>query len=111
MNFVDEDDRPAAARPAAHLRRRHHLFDLFDSREHGAEGDEPRLGHVRDDARERGLACAGWPPEDDRLKQVAFDCLAQGLPAREDVILPDDLVQRARPNPFGERRTFRPIRR
>ena len=85
----------------------HDVADLLDAREHGAERDEARLRRVRDDARERRLAGAGRAPEDDRLQEVALDRLAQRLPGREQFLLADELVERARPHPLGERRRRR----
>ena len=67
-------------------------------------GDEVRLRHLGDDARQRRLAGAGRSPQDDRLEQVALDRLAQRPAGREDLVLADDLVERARPHPLGERR-------
>ena len=83
MDLVDEDDRAAAEPAAAVLGRGHDVLDFLDAREHGAEGDELRVGEVGDEARERRLAGARRSPEDDRLQQVALDRLAQ-RPARAD---------------------------
>ena len=104
MDLVHEDDRPPAHAPPPILRRGHDLLDLLDAGEHGAERHEVRLRDVGDHARERRLAGAWRSPEDDRLQQVALDRLAQRLAWREDVVLPDDLVERARAHAFGERR-------
>ena len=71
------DDRPPAARAAPHLGGSHHLLDLLDAGENGAEGDKLRPRHLGDDPRERGLAGAWRPPEDDRLQQIALDGFAQ----------------------------------
>ena len=111
MDLVDEDDGPAPARAPAQLRRGHHLFDLFDAGQHGTEGDELRLRHVRDDARERCLAGAGWTPQDDRLQEVALDRFTQGLAGRENLVLADDLIECSRPHPLCERcpRSFGPF--
>ena len=65
-------------------------------------------GRLGDQARERGLAGAGRAPEDDRLQQVALDGLAQRLPGRQQILLADELVERARPHALGERRAARP---
>jgi hypothetical protein len=65
------------------------------------------LRRVGDHARQRGLAGARRTPEDDRLEQVALDGFAQRLAWREDLLLPDDLVECARTHAFRERRTGR----
>ena len=112
MDLVDEDDRAATRAPPPILRRGHHLFDLFDAGQHRTERDEVRLRQLCDDPRERRLAGSGRSPEDDRLQQVAFDCLAQRFARAQDLVLADDVVERPRPYPFREgsagRRRSRP---
>ena len=100
MNLVDEDDRATSRAPPAILRRGHDLFDFFDARQHRTERDEVRLRQLCDDPRERRLAGAGRSPEDDRLQQVAFDCLAQRFAGAQDLVLADDVVERSRPHPL-----------
>src|SRR5262249_23196530 len=82
----------------------HHVADLLDAGEHGAERDEARFGRVGDDPRQRRLARAGRAPEDDRLQQIALDRLAQRLAVRQQGLLTHELVERARPHAFGEGR-------
>jgi len=115
VNLVDEDDGPPPGRAAAHFRGRHDVLDLPDPREHRAELHEVGPGHVGHDARERGLAGARRAPEDDRVEYVPLDRFAQRHPRRENVLLPDDLVERPGANPIGEGsalggRTFRSAR-
>ena len=62
---------------------------------------------VGDDPRQRRLAGAGRAPEDDRLQDVGVDGLAQRPARGEQAILADNLVERARPHPLGERRPRR----
>ena len=62
---------------------------------------------ARDQARQRRLAGAGRAPEDDRAQPVMVDGLAQRPAGSRERFLADELVQRARPHPLGERR--RPI--
>jgi hypothetical protein len=104
VNLVDEHDRAPAAAAAEPLGFAHHLTDLLDPREHGAERHEPRPGRVGDDSRKRRLAGAGRAPEDDRLQKVALDRFAQRLPGRKELLLADELVEGPRPHPLGERR-------
>ena len=102
VDFVDEDDGAAAGGAAEPLGLGHDLADFLDAGQHGAERHESR-GRVGDDARERRLAGAGRPPEDDRLQQVALDRLAQRLAGREQILLADELIEGARPHPLGQR--------
>ena len=68
-------------------------------------GDEPRAGRRGDDARERRLAGAGRAPQDDRLQAIAARSRgAAAGPAPSSVLLADELVQRLRAHPLGERR-------
>ena len=60
-------------------------------------------GEIGDQARERRLAGAGRPPEDDRLQEVALDRLAQRPARREQLVLAVDFVERARAHALGER--------
>ena len=63
------------------------------------------LGLVGDDHGQRGLAGTGRPPQDDgREKPVGFDGAAQELARPDDVLLADELVQRARAHPGGQGR-------
>ena len=103
VDLVDEDDRAAAGAAPPILRRRHDLLDLLDPRQHRTERNEMRLGQLRDNPGERGLAGAGRAPQDDRLKQVAFDRLAQRLAGTEDLVLTDDLIERSWTYALGER--------
>ncbi len=104
MNFVDEEDGAPAAPAAVVLGFGHHRANLLDAREHGAEGHEPRPGHAGDDARERRLAGSGRAPQDDRLQAIALDRAAQGPARAEQILLADELVERLRAHPLGERR-------
>jgi hypothetical protein len=107
VDLVDEDDRPPAGSPAPVLGGGHHLFDFLDTRQHGAERHEARLRELGDHPGQRGLAGARRPPEDDRLQHVALDGETQGRAGREDVLLADDVVERAGPHPLGQRRATR----
>ena len=107
VDLVHEDDgAPAGALPPV-LRRGHHLLDLLDAGEHRAEGHEARLRQLRDHARQGGLARPRRPPQDDRLEHVPFDRETQRRARREDVLLADDVVERARAHPLGQRRSAR----
>ena len=65
-----------------------------------------RPGRVGDDAGQRRLAAAGRAEEDQRGDAVGFDGAAQQLARPQDVRLPDELVERARAHPVGQRSFF-----
>ena len=102
MYFVHEDDGARAVLPRA-LRVGHDLLDFLDAGQHGREFDEVGVGHARDDLGQRRLANAGRSPEDERAGVVALDLHPQRLAGREDVLLADKLVKRARTHAIGQR--------
>ena len=46
----------------------------------------------------------GRAGEDDRRQPIRFDRAPEQFARRENVLLPDELLERARPHPAGERR-------
>jgi hypothetical protein len=52
---------------------------------------------LRKPARERGLARAGWTPEDRRGQPIELDQAAQWTSRTDELVLTDDFVERARP--------------
>jgi hypothetical protein len=107
VNLVDEEDRAPAEPTARVFGFGHYLADFLDSREHGAEGDEPRPRHACDQSRQGGLAGTWRTPQDDRVEAILFDRLTQRPAGREQRLLPDVLVERTRTHPLGERRRGR----
>src|SRR5262249_32599119 len=102
VDFVHEENGPRAV-GAGLFRVRHDLLDLLDPGEHGGKLDELRLGRVRDDLRQRGLARARRAPEDDGAGIVALDLQTQRLARPDDVLLADKLFQRARTHAVRQR--------
>ena len=102
MDLVDEDDGAGAVLAGA-FGVGHHLLDLLDPGQDGGELDEFGLGDFGDDLGQSGFADAGRPPEDDRTDVVALDLHAQRLARRKDVLLPDELIEGARPHAVGKR--------
>ena len=69
-----------------------------------AESDtNSRIRAVRDQARERGLAGAGRPPQDHRVRPAGLERPAQRRAGTEQVRLPDELVEGLRAQPVGQR--------
>ena len=81
----------------------HDLLDLLDAGHDGGELDEVGLGDARDDLGERGFAGAGRSPEDHRAGVVVVDLRAQRLAGPEQMLLADELIERARPHAIGQR--------
>ena len=73
------------------------------SRGDGADFTEHAASLACDQEGQRGLAGSRRAPEDHRGDAVSFDGLSKH-PFRVDyVALPDELVERARPHPGGQR--------
>ena len=103
VDFVDEDDRAAPGRLTEALGVGHDVANLFDAREHRAEGHESRFGRVGNNPGERRLARARRSPEDDGLQQIALDRFAQRLAGRQQLFLTHEFVERAGAHALGER--------
>ena len=104
MNLIDEEDRLLARSAQPVGRRRHDFPHLGDIALDSAQADKFRLRHRRDDLREGGFARAGRAGKNDRRQSIRLDRAAQEFAGREDVLLPDKLLERARSHPAGERR-------
>ena len=81
-----------------------HLAHVLDGGRHGRELFEGPAGRGRHDLGQGGLPGPRRPPEDGRGEPVGLDEGTQ-RPARADqLVLPDDLVERAGPQAGGQRR-------
>src|SRR5215468_7443777 len=109
MDFINEENRTAGQLRADLGRVLHHLAYLLDARSDRAERDELRRRAVGDDSGERGLTGAGRPPEDQRGQTVFINQAPQYPSLGEQMILPDEFIERARAHPLGERRRRRRI--
>src|SRR5436305_5090551 len=102
VDFIHEHCRPRAVL-ARSFRVRHDLLDFFDPRKHRAELDELRARHVRDDLRQRGLTSSWRSPEDQGSDIVALNLRSQWLARRDQVLSPNEFIQRARTHPVRQR--------
>src|SRR6266851_4784275 len=102
VNLVDEQD-GARPEPSRLLCLHHHLLDLFDPGEHSRKLDEARLSLLRNDLRERRLPGPRRTPEDHRDRVIALNGQPQRLARRQQMLLPDVLLQRARSHPLRQR--------
>ena len=104
VDLVEEEDRPlpVAAEPVA--RPLHDAAHVVDPGGDGRELLEGGTRLDRDDPGQRRLADSGRPVEDERAQAVLLDRAAERRPLPEDVLLADQLVERARPQPLRERR-------
>ena len=104
MDFVHKEDR-AAAEPAPGLFGfGHHRPNLFGAGQDGAEGDEMRARRRGDESCHRRLTGAGRTPQNDRLKRVALDRLAQRPTRGKELFLAEEILEGSWPHPLGQRR-------
>ena len=81
-----------------------HLLEVGDAREDRRDGDEAHADRVGEQPRDRGLAGAGRPPQDHRGELARRDHPPDRAVRPGQMLLADHLVERARPQPVGERR-------
>jgi len=99
VDLVDKEDR-------ARLQQRElfllfdHSFQVGDAVEHGAKGDQIGIERFRIEARQRGLAASGRPPEEKRGGAAGRDAARYQTFWAQDMVLPDDLAQRFGPELF-----------
>ncbi|MDZ7800955.1 MAG: hypothetical protein U5K81_09225 [Trueperaceae bacterium] len=105
MDLVDEQQRPAPTSLA--LRGgRHGLADVLHAGQHRVQRNELRPRRPRDDPRQGGLAGPRRAVEDHAGQPVGLDRPAQQPARPQDVVLADELLQRARPHARRERLAF-----
>jgi hypothetical protein len=103
MDLVEEEDRALAARGAAVLGARQHLAHLGSARLDRRLLLERRARVDGEHARERGLAGAGRPVQDHRVRPALLDRRAQRRAALEQVLLADELPECRGTHAGGER--------
>ena len=89
--------------PPVRLRLGHNLLDLLDAAGNRAEIDEPGMGPVGNDPRQRGLAHPRRPPEDHGRYLVILYEPPQHFPLPQKMLLSRKLLQILRPHPAGQR--------
>ena len=101
VDFVDEQQRAPAALGAIAIRRGDDFADFLDAGRHRAEGDEIRVDETGEQSGQRGLAGAGRAPEDHRVERPVLEREPQRAARPQQLILTDQVVERAGPHPFG----------
>ena len=89
------------------LRLGEDLLEVGNAREDRRDGDEAQADGVGEQARDAGLAGAGRSPQDHRGEPARRDHPADRAVGAGQMLLADDLVERCRPQPVGERRIGR----
>ena len=102
MDLVDEQQGLAPALRTREFGLRHRLADVLHAREHGRQSDVGAAESVGHQARERGLAHTGRPPEDHRMRLVRFERDRERFAGAEQVPLADHLGDTARAQAFWQ---------
>ena len=95
VHLVHEEDGAALLHPPALAGVGDGLAQVGDAGGDGGEGGESGAGGGGDEQGERGLARAGRPPQHHRGYGVGADGALQHAAGAEDVLLADELVERA----------------
>ncbi len=99
MDLVEEQDRPLSSLAEALTRPFDRLADVLDPGVHRRELLEGPIGAAGDCESKRRLAGARRAPQQRRRQPVGLDETAQRLARPDEVVLADDIVDRARSQP------------
>ena len=102
VHLVDKEQR-ALAGLAPRAGRVERLLQVGDAGKHRRELLEMQFGGIRQKPRHGGLAGARRSPEDQRAERARLQHARQRAVRPQDVILADDLGERARTHPVRQR--------
>ena len=102
VDLVDEQDRPPPARPLL-LRLLEALPEVGHARHHRRERHQRLVHLLGQQPRQRRLAAAGRPPQDQGRQPAPLQHPRQRRLRPQELLLADQLRQRVRPQPVGER--------
>ena len=102
VNLIDEQQRPFSVKPpfCGFVKR---LAEVGDSGKDGGERNEMHVGSVRHQPCNRGLSASGRTPENETGNAFRLQHLADRAVGSEQMILPDDVVDRFRTETVGKR--------
>jgi len=103
MDLVDEQHGAGAGRRAQLTSFADHATQIRHAGRDRGQRDEARASALRRDAGEGRLPGPGRPPQDHRRKLSRVDRLAQHASRGDKVLLADELIEVAGPDPGGER--------
>src|SRR5437868_227126 len=103
MDLVDEQDRPGAVEGQLVLGPGDRGANFGHTAHHRRQRRELGADRFREESGEGRLAAARRAPEEERGEMAAGNGTAKGSTLADEVLLPDELVQRARPHPGRER--------
>ncbi len=106
MNLVNEQDRLSPGRAETIRGGGDDTAHLGDVAFHSADPNEFCVRHLRNDPGQCGLTGAGWTGENHRRQSIGFNRAAQQFAWRQNVLLTDKLIERARAHARGKRRAI-----
>src|SRR5437762_11716965 len=102
VDLIDKDDRFAAGSSESVCRRGHYFAHLRHVTFHSAQSNEFGVGHLGDDICQSCFAASGWTGNNQRRETVGFDCATQEFSRRQDMFLPDKLIERSEERRVGK---------
>ena len=102
VDLIDEED-GVTPRLQVALSLLHRGADILHPRKNSRQRNEFMPEGVRRQPRQRGLAHARRPPENHRMRLPRLECQPQRPVRPQQVLLPDHLIQRRRPQQFCQR--------
>ena len=102
MHLIDEEDGAPAILCGLLLGHFHRLADFLDPGEHRRNRLEVRLGDLRQQLGQGGLADARRAPEDHRVQSALLQRFAQRLALAQHMLLTDVLIQAGRAQTSGQ---------
>ena len=104
VDLVAKEDRAAAFGLATQLGFANDLAHARHAFGDGTERHEGFVGVAGEQTRERGLAAPRWAPEHHARDRALLDRLAQRFAGAEQLLVPQEIVERFGTQPMGEGR-------
>ncbi|GAA3868136.1 hypothetical protein GCM10022381_09420 [Leifsonia kafniensis] len=101
VDLVNEQQR-ALTELAPTLRCLEHSPKVRDAGEGGGKRFERKVGLLGEKPRDSGFPGPGRPPQHHRYKSLSVDHAPDRRVRRENMVLPDNIVQGARSEPIGQ---------
>ena len=95
MHLVQEQHRATPGGFACALRSLGRGTDVLHAGHHRRQRDELGIAGLSDQARQRGLAGAGRPPQNHRMQVTALEHATQRLARAEQMRLADEVIERS----------------
>ena len=108
VDFIDKQNGALLPLPGR-LSFLNRLADVFHARKHGGNGQKLCAEALRDNPRQRGFANAGAAPKQHGMRNAALHRHTQRFAFSGQMLLPQNIVQVLRAQPFGQRGSGRGV--